>query len=210
MGWQTWRMRRIPTWLKCAVTVLVLLWAGVYWRAHGPQNFLWFCDLANFLIAIALWLESPLLMSSQALSVLLVQILWTFDVAGRALLGSHPIGGTEYMFDSAIPLPLRLASCFHVAVPPLVVWGLWRLGYDGRAWLLQSAIAWVVLPLSYALTTPSRNINWVFAPFGRPQTLVEPELYLVALMLVYPLLVYLPTHLVLRRLFSPAREKGEP
>jgi hypothetical protein len=195
-------MRRIPIGLKCAVTALVILWAVVYWRAHGPQNFLWFCDVANFAIAIGLWLESPLLVSSQALSVLLVQILWTADVAGRALLGSHPVGGTEYMFDPAIPFHLRLASCFHIAVPPLLVWGLWRLGYDGRAWLLQSAIAWVVLPLSFWLTTPARNINWVFGPFGRPQTLVEPELYLAALMLAYPLLVYWPTHLVLRRLFS--------
>jgi hypothetical protein len=202
-------MRRIPIWLKCAVTALVMLWAGVYWRAHGPQNFLWFCDLANFAIVIALWLESPLLLSSQAVSVLLVQILWVADVAGRALLGSHPIGGTEYMFDPAVPLYLRLASCFHVVVPPLLVWGLWRLGYDRRAWLVQSGVAWVVLPLSFWLTPPTRNINWVFGPFGRPQELIEPELYLAALMLAYPLVLYLPTHLVLRRLFSATPEKGE-
>jgi hypothetical protein len=185
---------------------LVVPWAIVYWRAYGLANFLWFCDLGNFLIALALLTKSSLILSSQAVSVLLVQILWAVDVSGRALFGAHPIGGTEYMFDPSTPLPLRLLSLFHVVVPGFLVWGMLRLGYDRRGWLLQTAIAWGVLPICFWVTDPARNINWVYGPLGQPQIRVEPAVYLVALMIAYPALVYLPSHLVLRRLFRDPSE----
>src|SRR5258706_52999 len=61
---------RIPLWLKIAWTAWVLVWAPVYWKQYGPQNFLYFCDLGNFLIAMGLWLESRLIISWQALGML--------------------------------------------------------------------------------------------------------------------------------------------
>jgi len=127
-------MSRVPLWLKVAYTAWMLVWVPAYWVHNGPANFLWFCDLASFVLAAALWMESALLVSSQAVGVLLVQVLWTVDVAARLLLGFHPIGGTQYMFDPARPLWVRLLSLFHVAMPVLLVWGLWRLGYHRRGW----------------------------------------------------------------------------
>jgi hypothetical protein len=211
---QVGRQMHIPLWLKWSFTGLLGIWVIVYWRGLGPQNFLWFCDLANFLVGIALWLEKPLLLSSQAVSVLLVQGLWVVDVLGRAITGSHPIGGTEYMFDDSLPLGLRLFSLFHVIVPGLVIWAVWRLGYDRRGWILQTAIAWAVLPICFLFTSPVHNINWVWGPFGKPQLLVEPALYLFALMIAYPVVLYFPTHLFLQRLFPAVRslrpDSGEP
>lgn len=175
------------------------VWIPVYWVHSGPENFLWLCDVANFLIGLALWMESPLLISSQAAGVLLVQILWCGDFFSRLLLGRHVIGGTEYMFDEAKPLYLRLFSLFHVAMPPLLLWAVKRLGYDRRGWLLQTAITFALLPATWLIVTPDRNINWVWKPFGKPQDLLSPPVYLLALCFLYPLLLYLPTHLVLRR-----------
>jgi hypothetical protein len=57
---------RIPLWLKIGWTVWVLVWVPVYWRQYGAQNFLFFCDIGNLLIAVALWSESALIFSSQA------------------------------------------------------------------------------------------------------------------------------------------------
>ena len=57
--------RVLATTPKVAFGVAVVPWAILYWRAHGPENFLWFCDLANFLVAFALLTESSLLLSSQ-------------------------------------------------------------------------------------------------------------------------------------------------
>jgi hypothetical protein len=192
----------IPLWLKLSFTVFITVWTPLYWRHYGPENFLWFCDLANFLIALALWLESPLLMCSQGISIILIQILWAIDVLGRALLGIHMIGGTEYMFDPVHPLSIRFLSLFHFVTPPLIIWAVWRLGYDRRGLLLQTVFAWIILPVCFFLTGPDRNINWVWGLFGKTQTAVHPYIYFIALMLGYPLIVYFPTHLLLSRLFS--------
>lgn len=200
----------IPVALRLACTALLLGWTAVYWRGYGPANFLWFCDLANFLIVIALWAGSPLLLSAQAVSVVIVQTLWSLDVLCRALFGFHPIGATDYVFDPAIPLQLRAASLFHAAVPPLVLWSLRRLGYDRRGWLLQTGIAWVVLPASYLIVPAPGNTNFVRGPSSDAQTLVDPLVYLLLLMLAYPLLLYLPSHLLLRRLLPDARRGGRP
>ncbi len=105
---------RVPVWLKILWTVWVVVWAPLYWKYYGAQNLLYFCDLGNFFISAALWLESPLLFSSQASGLLLFQSLYTIDLLGAALSGRHLIGGTEFMFDSTVPLPVRLLSLFHL------------------------------------------------------------------------------------------------
>lgn len=56
------------------------------------------------------------------------------------------LGGTEYMFDSGLPLPLRLLSCFHLVTPPRLLWAVYRLGYDRRALRLQVALTAGLLP----------------------------------------------------------------
>jgi hypothetical protein len=192
-------MHRIPLWVKLAYTAWTAVWAAVYWSQNGWDNFLWLCDVANFLLLVAIWRESALLASAQAAGVLLVQIVWAVDFFGGLLFGVHPVGGTEYMFDPAKPLWLRLFSLFHLFVPPLLLWLVWRLGYDRRGWLLQTAITCLLLPATYLLVAPETNINWVWKPFGREQTLLPEWGYLAALMLLYPLVLYLPTHLVLRQ-----------
>ena len=203
-------MHRIPLSVKLIYAVWMAVWIPVYWVHSGTENFLWLCDVANILVGVALWTESPLLMSAQAVGVLFVQIIWCGDYFGRLLLGRHPIGGTEYMFDEAKPLYLRLFSLFHVAMPPLLLWAVSRLGYDRRGWLLQTAITWALLPATWLIVAPDRNINWVWKPFGRPQELLAPPLYLLALCFLYPLLLYLPTHLVLRRWCRPSGLSGRP
>ena len=53
-----------------------IVWVPLYWRQYGLQNFLFFCDLGNFFITAALWLESPLIFSWQASGLLLFQTLF--------------------------------------------------------------------------------------------------------------------------------------
>jgi hypothetical protein len=86
-------------------------------------------------------------------------------------------------------------------LPPLLIWMLHRLGYDRRALSVQTLLAWVVLPVSYVVTDRSANLNWVLGP-GQPQSWMHPLLYLLLLMVGFPLVVYLPTHLALLRLFG--------
>jgi hypothetical protein len=187
---------RLPLWLKIIWTVWVVCWAPIYWRQYGAQNFLFFCDLGNFLICIALWTESALLFSWQAVSLLFFQSLFLIDVAGTWLSGHHPIGGTEFMFDAHLPLMVRLLSLFHVVTPPLLLWGIWRLGYDRRAWKLQTLTCWILIPINY-FWRPGHNVNWARGIFFTEQHAIPGWLYLSGYLLLVPLVVYYPTHLAL-------------
>jgi len=192
-------------WLKVGWTAWVATWMPLYWRHYGPQNFLWFCDLSNILVGVALWLESPLLFSMQALSVLVVQSLYAVDLGWRLFFGAHLVGGTEYMFDPATPRLVRGLSLFHVAVPALLAWAVVRLGYDRRALAWQTAVAWVILPVSFFAFGPSLDLNWVWGPWDRQQHWMSAWAWFAACLAGFPLLLYLPTHLVLRRWARPAR-----
>jgi hypothetical protein len=188
---------RLPLWLKIVWTVWLTAWMPLYWRQYGLQNFLFFCDIGNLLIGLALWLESPLIFSWQACGLLLFQTLYTVDLAGALLTGRHLLGGTEYMFDPGIPLPVRLVSLFHVVTPPLLLWAIWRLGYDRRGWKLQTLTAWIVVPINY-FWRPGFDVNWARGPFFREQHWMPGPIYLLGYLVVVPLLIYYPTHLFLQ------------
>lgn len=186
----------IPLWLKIGYTAWFLVWVPMYAANAGPANFLWLCDVANFLILIALWTEHRLLFSAQAVGVVVIQLSWIVDVAARITLGFHPIGGTEYMFDPTEPVVVRVLSLFHLWVPILLLWAVRRLGFDARAWKLQSLICGMILPLSF-LADPELNLNWLWRPFGVEQTLLPPWLYLLACVALYPLLLFIPSQLLI-------------
>lgn len=187
------RSMRIPLWLKVLWTVWVVVWIPVYWRQYGTQNFLFFCDLGNLFIALGLWLESSLIFSWQATGLLLFQTLFTLDLAGALVSGKHLIGGTEYMFDPRLPLSIRLLSLFHVVTPPLLLWGIWRLGYDPRGWKYQTITTWIVIPINY-FWRPQQDVNWARGLFFREQHAVPGLVYLSSYLILVPALIYFPTH----------------
>lgn len=175
----------------------------VYARDYGPKNFLWFSDIALFGSCAAMWLEIPLLASMMALAVLLPEIGWNVDFFAHLITGRSVLSMSGYMFDARKPLYLRALSLFHVVLPVLLVWMVYCLGYDPRALLAQTAVSFIVLPVTYLVTKPSLNINWVWG-LGRPQTSMPPLVYLALLMIIFPLVIYLPTHLLLIKLFRRA------
>lgn len=194
----------IPLSIKIACTLFVAVLVPVYWVHNGPAHFLWWSDIALLTLVVALWRESRLLASMMAVAVLLPELAWNLDfftrlIAGRGLTD---LDATGYMFNPAQPLWLRGLSLFHVFLPLLLVWMLYRLGYDRRAWLAATLLCWVVLPATYLFTDPARNINWVFGWGDQSQTWLPAPLYLAGLMLLFPLCVYLPTHLALQKAFA--------
>ena len=202
---------RLPLALKIAYTIWFVLWIPSYWLFNGPENFLWLCDVGNFVLLLALWREDRLWLSALAVGVLLIQTAWILDFFVALGAGWHPIGGTEYMFEPADPLWVRGCSLFHVWVLPLLFACLRRLGYDRRAPLAWTALAWLVLPLTFVVTNPSRNINWLHQVFGVEQVLLPPLGWLLFCMVAYPVVLFWPAHLLLRRWFRPQPiPTGEP
>jgi hypothetical protein len=192
----------IPLWVKAAWTAFVGLLVPSYLRAYGWTNFLWFSDVALLAMVPALWVESRLVASMMALAVVLPELAWNLDFLGRLLTGRSVLGLAAYMFDSRLSVFLRALSLFHVVLPVLLVVMLHRLGYDPRALAFQTALGELVLLLSYLLTDPSKNINWVFGPGARPQKRLPAPVYLACVMVFFPLAVYWPAHLVFQRLFA--------
>jgi hypothetical protein len=176
----------------------------IYWRKYGVGNFLWFSDIALIGAVPALWFEQRLLASMLALSVLLPEVAWNVSYFGQLLTGKRISGLTDYMFEAERPTYLKLLSLFHVPLPPLLLWMVYRMGYDDNALLAQTLLAWVVLPMSFWLTRPFKNVNWVRGPGGEGvvQEWMHPLAWLGVMMLAFPLLWYLPTHFILRAAFG--------
>jgi hypothetical protein len=192
----------IPLWIKLSYTLFVLVLIPVYWKNYGPANFLWFSDIALFAIGIALWTESRLLVSMIGVGVLLPEIAWNIDYFGRLLTGKSLFGLTDYMFDSQLSLFLRALSLFHVFLPAIVIWLLVKWGYEPQALYWQIALAWMVLPMAYYFGSPQENINWVYGPGSSPQETLPKGVYFMALMAFFPLVLYTPTHFLMKWLFN--------
>jgi hypothetical protein len=208
-------MRRIPLWLKLAYTAFVAVLVPYYWTAYTPWNFLYFCDIALLVTMVGLWTESAFLISSQAVAIVLAQLIWVADLISQ----SHITGMTGYMFNPAIPLFVRGLSLFHGWLPFLLLWSLARLGYDRRAVGVQSACAIVVLLVCYFVAPgPSAlaanpnaavNINYVYGlDDAHPQTQMAPALWLGLLTTFTLGCLYLPTHAALRRIFESSRAEA--
>jgi hypothetical protein len=197
-------MELIPISVKLSYTVFAAVTVAIYAKKYPLWNFLWFSDIALIATVPALWLENSLLASMMLVSVLLPEVLWNGAFFVRLVTGTRLFGLTDYMFDASKPRYLRAISLvFHVLLPPLLLWMAYRLGYDPRALLAQTVLAWIVLPLSYGLGDPKvENLNWVFGWTAVQQTRIPPLAYLGLVMIAFPLLIYLPTHLLLQRLFA--------
>ena len=205
---------RVPFWLKLAYTAFVAVLVPHYWEAYGPTNFLYFCDIALLLTCVALWRESALLASACAVGILLPQLLWIVDFMAT-WLGMPVTGMTAYMFQPSIPLFARFLSFFHFWLPLVLLWLVFRLGYDRRGLKLWWGVAWVAMALSYLyLPMPPAppdqpglpvNVNYVFGLNDQaPQAWMPQPAFFLLMLLALPALIWWPTHWLMTRLV-PAR-----
>lgn len=192
----------IPLWLKLSYTLFVAILIPIYFKKYGPGNFLWFSDIALIGTVAVLWLESSLLASTLLIGILIPELIWIIGYISGLLTGKPLLGLADYMFDPSKPVYLRALSLFHLFLPPLLLWLVFRLGYHEDALMMQCLLAWSVLPLTYLLTKPEENVNWVHGLYGERQTKIPPKLYLLLIMAGFPLIIYLPTHLLLMMLFT--------
>lgn len=202
MLWGLLAPEQIPLWLKIGYTAFLCLLVPIYLKHYGPGNFLWFSDISLLIALVAIWLESPLLTSVVALAILLLDIAWNLDFFAKLITNTSITGLSAYMFRPETSLYIRGLSVFHVFFPVLIIWMLARLGYDGRAYVIQTLLAWILLPLSYFFTRRSENVNWVHGFGNEPYRRLAPTQHVLLLMLLFPILIYLPTHFFLQEIFK--------
>ncbi len=204
--------RRIPLWVTLPYTAFVAVLVPVYWHAYGPTNFLYFCDVALLMTVPALWLECSLLASTALVGILLPQVLWQIDFLA-AVCGVTLTGMTAYMFNDELPLFTRFLSFFHFWLPLFLLWVVCRLGYDRRALVVWTSLAWVIMLVCYFWMPPPApdanpslpvNINYVWGFSAKePQPWLPTPAYLALLMIVLPAGIWWPTHWALSRLWGP-------
>ena len=145
-------------WFKILYTLLAFIICPVYWYQYGVTNFLWFSDIAFFLMVPALWLRQPLIASMMAIGVLPLETLWMLSfITGGAFLGM-----ADYMFDENLPLWLRGLSLFHFPMPAAIIIMIKRFGYDQRALYPQILLSIIVIILTHIFTKKVDNVNMIF------------------------------------------------
>jgi hypothetical protein len=178
----------------------MVVWLPAYFRVWGWVNLLHLCDVAVILTFVGIWWANPLLLSSQAVNSAAAGFFWILDVGWRLTTGRFLVGGTDYMWDARYPLWVRLLSTFHVGLPLVLLWTLRKVGYDRRALGLQAAIAAVLLIISRFLSA-ELNMNYAYRDpvFHRAWGPAPAHLAMIFIPLL--VLIYWPTHLLLRWLF---------
>ena len=201
----------ITNFLKYSLTIFVAMMIPIYSYYYGPLNFLWFSDMGLFLTVIALWAQSDLIFSMAAVGILTLEIAWCLDFItdlSRALdLTKFDLvdGLSDYMFHNDYPLPLRLMSLFHVILPFAWFYYLYKWGYDRRAYVYFLPLYWADITLTYLLTEPKLNTNWVFMPIDYPS--ISQNSWLIFLYIGVPIILFLPVHFILSKLFKEPEKR---
>jgi hypothetical protein len=198
---------RLPLLFKLAYRAFMAVLIPVYWHYYGPTNFLYFCDVTLIITLVAVWIESPLLVSMCAVGILLPQVYWCIDFIANAF-GVSLTGMTNYMFNPNSWWFLRGLSLFHGWIPFLLVYLVWKLGYDKRGLPAWTVVAWALILICFFFMPPPRpdpgltpvNINYVWGMNdAAAQTWVHPYLWIAGLMIGLPLIVFVLTHFMLMR-----------
>ena len=197
---------RVPLQLKLVFTAYMALQLPEYLLNYGPTNFLYVCDVALVLTFVGVWLESSLLVSMCCVGILVLQTAWLVDFFAH--LFGHPLTPvTDYMFDARFPLVLRLLSLFHGWLPILLIYLVWKLGYDRQAFWPWTVLFGVSLLVCFFFMPPPMpnpgltpvNINYVHGLSDTaPRQWMPTFAWLGLLMVGLPLLVFAPTHRLLQ------------
>lgn len=199
--------QRLPLALKLAYTAFMAVLIPVYWFYYGPTNFLYFCDMALIVTLIGVWTESALLVSMPTVGILAPQILWVIDFA-LGVFGVRLTGLTDYMFNPKSSLLLRGLSLFHGWLPFLLVYLVYRLGYDRRALFAWTSLAWALMLISFFFLpgpTPNAgltpvNVDYVYGlSDSAPQTWMPAWAWLATMMAGLPAVLFMPVHVVMAR-----------
>jgi len=192
--------------LRWGALLWLLVWLPTNVMTWGWQNMMHLCDVGAIIACLAIFLQIPILVSSQAIGSVFVGMLWGLDVAWRLVTGHHLVGGTEYMWDTNYPIWNRLLSTFHIGLPVALLWAMRTLRYDSRGLALQAAIVAPLFVFSRFLP-PALNMNYAFQDPLFHRAWGPAPLHLAIIFAGTMIILYWPTHLLLRRTF-PVLKKG--
>lgn len=194
----------IQNFLTYSLTAFTLILIPVYWHCYGLQNFLWLSDVGLFLTVIGLWLNSTLLISIAVTGVFCVEVAWCIDFFMQLFFDIPVTHLADYMFDPSYPVMLRALSLFHIITPCIWTGYMAKYGYDKRALKYTVILYWVIIVMTYLLTDPQANINWVFLPQTVLAPYISQQVWLLGLCIFFPLGIFVPTDYFCTKFFKNA------
>jgi len=203
----------LPLWFRAAYLVFVVVMVPAYALTYPLINFLWFSNIALLTGLVAAWWGSARLASMMLVAVGLLEIGWILDFLGGLVLGgTPPLGVVAYLFDPQIPWMVRALSLYHLPLPVVLFWMVWRLGYDARAWRLLLPLGWMVVVAVHLLADPDQNVNFaLYPPWQEPGN--EPSGWWLAVLLPALAVAWWLTHRVVLwglRVLDSMRGSAEP
>jgi len=193
--------------------ILFILWillALAWCKRYNVGPLLWFCDIALLMTAIGLFLRSGLILTAQLTALLIFHFGWNLDFGLYLFWGHSLIGSTAYMFYHDLTLYEKCLSFFsHVFVIPAAFYGIIILGVSRKAWIFQWGQTLVLFLLTYLITRPEENINWMFGNelLSIKPDMITPILYYVLMIVIPPVFVYWPTNILICTYFNPSKDE---
>jgi hypothetical protein len=126
-----------------------------------------------------------------------VEILWNIDFFYQLITRRNLLGIAYYMFDPKKTKFMRFLSLFHVFMPIIWIGCLYIWGYNSSALFFQVVLVWIIFIITYFVTEPRKNINWIFMPRVRHWHWLRDEAWLIFMLIAYPILTMLPIHFLL-------------
>lgn len=193
---------KIPISLKIIFTSFIFFLIPIYSYFYGWKNFLWFSNIGLFLTIPALWLESSLIISILAITILPLELLWNIDFFSHLILRTGVVDNlASYMFDPTLPAWLRCLSLYHVALPFIWIYCLYRLRYNSKAFIYALIAIPSIFLTSFFLSTQEDNVNWVNMA-GISGWNISQLGWVLILIGASLLVICMPLHLIFRRYLS--------
>ncbi len=124
-----------------------------------PFEILWFCSATALLLSVGLFRKNTIIITMVFLMAVPAQFFWIADF----ILQNFGVGlGRTALLSTSGPFVYWTSLLLHVLLIPVSTYGVWKLGFNARAFWPSLGYGWGLLILSYFLTAPVLNHNCVF------------------------------------------------
>jgi hypothetical protein len=138
----------VPYKVKMSYYAFMAFMFPVYITHYPLINFVNLCQVHLFLVLAGFLTDKHIFISMSALGIIILQLFWCLDFICETM-GINFIGGTKYMYNSDMPLYVRILSLYHGWFPFFLIYLINHIGYNKRALYPQLILSNSVCILSY-------------------------------------------------------------
>ena len=123
---------------------------------------LWFCYIGLIILGIGFLKKSYFLVESQ-LNILIIPLtVWAFDFIYFIIFGKSLLNIVGYFFEPG-PILGKVITLQHLFTIPLALYSLYFIRPKIKnSWIFSIVQVSILFVITRILTTPERNINWVY------------------------------------------------